>query len=545
MASLRFPGARVRILIAVVTLLWSAPAAAQHILIDTVMVPTDDGVNLRTTVSRPVGAGPHPVVLFRSPYGGRRGGGMDWLAQRLVPHGYAVVEQAVRGTGGSEGAFVPFVFDARDGRTLLDWVVQQPWAGRIGLWGISYLGWSAYALAETGHPAISAMVLGSAWADLPHFFSPGGAFHLMAHVPWLIGFGPGGRGLPPRQAFDGIFRTVPLSSLVRGQEESGAAAEHPYRWAGVDVPVLHWTGWYDYIYRDVLKGYVELSSGTRRHGRDQRLIVGPWAHNGELSGATGVGGTDFGPAAAAGLDSVAAWTRRFFDHHLRGGTPEGPPVRIFMIGENRWRTFDRWPPANARRLVLHLGGGGTLVRETPLRASTTTFVYDPNNPVPTLGGVVSHFFPDNIGPLDQSLLDARSDIIRFESRPLEADLVLAGPLRAVLQVEADAKSTDITAKLVQLMPDGRAKIIEDGIRRIGVLAGGPQEVVVELGQRAMRLEAGSRLRLDVSGGNFPKFDRNPNSGEDAFAATSFQPVRIRLHFGGDRSSRIELSVLPD
>ena len=170
------------------------------------------------------------------------------------------------------------------------------------------------------------------------------------------------------------------------------------------------------------------------------------------------------------------------------------------------------------------------------------FTYDPNEPVPTVGGANTHFLPDRLGARDQRVLDGRTDIIRFNSTPLERDLVLAGPLQAVLYVSADAPSTDITAKLVAVLPDGRARNIEDGIRRLQLKPGSATEVTIELGATAIRLAKGTRLRLDISGGNFPKYDRNPITGEDPLNATLFRPVRLTIHHDGDSPSRVLLPV---
>jgi uncharacterized protein len=509
---------------------------------DTVRLPVEPQVELFTIITRPVGEGPHPVVLVRSPYRAR-GGSTAWLAERLVPHGYAVVEQDVRGTGGSSGTFIPFRFDVQDGTATLDWLAQQSWAASVGLWGVSYLGWAAYALAETGHPAVGAMAVGSAWAEMDPFLFPGGAFHLSAHLPWLMGFA-GGAGVPSQDEFDRIARTLPLAAVLPQGEGGMAPAMPPYRWEEVAIPVLHYTGWHDYIYRDALHGYERLRASQGPSG-SRRLIVGPWSHNGEKTGQTRVADVDYGPAAAAGLDSVAAWTRRFFDDHLRGIKGSDAPVRVFIMGENVWRDFADWPPPGAETTAWHLGPDGRLQNRPQRRARSTRFRYDPENPMPTLGGVNSHFFPGNVGPLDQTPLDSRQDLASFLSPSLERPLVLTGPMRAVLFLEADAPSTDVAVKLIAVGPDGTARLIEDGIRRLPALQPGMSEITVDLGQRGLRLEPGSRLRLDVTGGSFPKYDRNPNTGEEPLTATALRPVTITLHHGGTRPARLEIVTLAD
>jgi uncharacterized protein len=522
-------------------LLWPAVGAAQAAHTDTLQISVAEGVHLLTLVHLPAGEGPHPVVLLRNPYR-TRGGAKGWLVERLVPHGYAVVEQDVRGTGGSGGTFMPFAFDVHDGTVTLDWLAKQPWAGPVGLWGISYLGWAAYALAETGHPAIEALAVGSAWADMGSFFAPGGAFNLMAHLTWMRGFGGGG-GMPPPAELDALFRTLPLGPLF-GPMQAIADAVQPYRWDAVDVPILHFTGWYDYIYPHSLEAFDALRARRGPDGR-QQLIIGPWAHNDVMSGVTRVGDTDFGPRSAGGVDAVADWTRSFFDVHLRGLPDTEAPVRVFVMGENDWRTFDDWPAPIAARAAWYLSAAGTLAPAVPAGAGATAFLYDPADPMPTLGGANSHFFPHLLGPLDQRPLDGRTDVASFITPPLQRSAVLAGPIRAVLYVEADAPATDVAVKLIALTPDGSARLVEDGIRRVMDLAPGVNEVTVELGQLALRLEPGTQLRLDVTGGNFPKYDRNPNTGEDAWSATELRPVNITVHHGRSHPSRLEITVLPD
>lgn len=524
-----------------VLVLMPVVGAAQEVRTDTVRIAVAADVHLLTIVHLPPGTGPHPVVLLRNPYR-TRGGPMGWLVERLVPHGYAVVEQDVRGTGGSGGTFIPFVFDVSDGSITLDWLAGQPWAGRTGLWGISYQGWAAYALAETEHPAIQAVAVGSAWADMEPFFAPGGAFNLMAHLTWLRGFGGGG-GMPSQAELDALFRTLPLGPLF-GRMQAIVDAAQPYRWDAVDVPFLHFTGWNDYIYSHSLAGYDSLRV-RRGAGGSQQLIIGPWAHNGEMSGVTRVGDVDYGPRVAAGVDAVADWSRRFFDVHLRGLSETDAPVRVFVMGENDWRTFDDWPAREAVSTTFYVSSNGALGHSVPPDAGAVTFLYDPDDPMPTLGGANSHFFPHLLGPLDLRPLDGRIDVATFLSPPFDDGLTLAGPIRARVFIEADAPATDVAARLVAISPDGSARLVEDGIRRVMDLATGVNELTVELGQTAMRFDPGTRLRLDITGGNFPKYDRNPNTGEDPWTATELRPVNITVHHGEMHPSRLEVMVLPE
>jgi uncharacterized protein len=510
------------------------PASTQRFAPDTAAVPAPDGAVLHTLVFRPPGDAAYPTLLVRTPYDA---GAHRWLADALLPAGYAVVLQDVRGTGRSQGQFIPFVHETADGRATLEWLLAQPWSdGRVAVWGISYHGYTAFQVAQLGQPAVKAVVAINTWADLGPFLAPGGAFHMGLHLPWFLVYGLR-REMPPAAAWDGIFRTAPLSQLFQGAEAIREFGAQPFPYGRVTAPVLHVGGWNDYTNRHTLAAYALLAAG----GAPQRLIVGPWAHNGLLSGWTKVGEEEYGPQAHMTTDSVARWTREWLDAQFKRRPLEGPPVRLFIMGENRWRAFDRWPPSAATPRHWYLAPAAHLA-DAPGGGGADSFEYDPNNPMPTLGGANSHFFPETGGPRDQRPLDVREDVLRFLSEPIPDDMMVVGPLRAVLFLEASGPSADVTAKLLAVRPDGSARNIEDGILRLDRIEG-TVEAVIDLAGTAIRLERGTRLRLDVSGGNFPKYDRNPNTGERPFDAAAFRPVRLTVHHGGDRPSRIEAFVL--
>lgn len=522
------------LMVAILAAASTTAAAPQELVPDTAAVRAPDGTVLHTLVFRPSGSASHATLLVRTPYDA---GAHRWLADALVPAGYAVVLQDVRGTGRSQGQFIPFVHEADDGRATLQWLLAQDWSdGRVAVWGISYHGYAAFQVARLGDSAVKAVVAINTWADLGPFLAPGGAFHMGLHLPWFLVYGLR-REMPPAAAWEGIFRTAPLSQLFRGAEAIRAFGAQPFPYDRVKAPVFHVGGWNDYTNPHTLAAYARLAA----EGTPQRLIVGPWAHNGLLSGWTRVGEEEYGPQARMNTDSVARWTREWLDAQLAHRPLEGPPVRLFVMGENRWRAFDNWPPSNAVPRRWYLASSARLT-DGPGGAGVDAFAYDPNEPMPTLGGANSHFFPETGGPRDQRPLDPRHDVLRFLSAPVPDECVIVGPLRAVLFVEAGAPSTDVTAKLVAVRPDGSARNIEDGILRLEEMAG-VMEAVIDLAGTAIRLERGTRLRLDVSGGNFPKYDRNPNTGEPPFEAAVFRPVRVAVHHGGDRPSRIEAFVL--
>lgn len=310
--------------------------------IEETMVTVAENTGLATRTYLPVKDGKHPTVLIRTTYGSEN---MAWAAEYLASHGYAVVVQDVRGMNGSEGTFFPFAYDKADGMATLAWVMEQPFFnGDVGLWGISYLGFAANEIASTGHPAIKAMFVLSGWSDVERFIMPSGSFHLMAHLPWFMIF-QGGHS-PPAEAWPQIYRATPIAQFFQGADEAmGQMMSGPYDYSGFKMPIMHVTGWYDYIYPDTLHTYESVRKVP--DAAEQRLIVGVWPHNNALNGQSVAGDEDFGPKAAWGIEKVNETSRRWFDLHLKGqddGLSSEPPVRLFVMGSNEWRDFDAWPP---------------------------------------------------------------------------------------------------------------------------------------------------------------------------------------------------------
>jgi predicted acyl esterase len=239
-----------------------------------VEVRMPDGIALVTEVYLPDSAGAHPSVLYRTPYGTReRADQAEWFTAR----GYAVVLQNVRGTGGSGGTFLPLVHERADGLATLDWMTAQPWSdGQVVLWGPSYSGNAAFLLAATGHPAVVAMAHLSGWADNGSFLYRGGAFQLLAQLPWIVQFALGDS--PSPDMWDGLFRTTPISAIFGPLQEIRDALLTPFPYENVRVPVLHLTGFHDYVYRNAIEAYTRIreSSGGRV---EQELVIGPWWHN--------------------------------------------------------------------------------------------------------------------------------------------------------------------------------------------------------------------------------------------------------------------------
>jgi predicted acyl esterase len=532
--------------------------------VKTVDVLTEDGARLVTDLYLPGDGDRFPVVLLRTPYGSQ---GNVWLGENLAVAGYAVVIQNVRGMNGSEGDFVPFVHEKKDGLETLEWVLEQPWSnGRVGLWGSSYSGYCAFEIASTGHPGVVSLFNVSGWSDLKPLMQHGGAFHLMAHLPWFYIYAEG-QPNPPPAAWDSIFQTVPESDLFPGAEAEPEFANSAYDHSGFAMPIMQISGWYDYIYPNVLETYNSIAK-TAVEPPSQRLIIGPWAHNDVMNGVTRVGDEDFGPSAKTDRQWVLTQTLNWFDHTLAFKPIDddfwsAKPVRVFVMGDNHWLEFETWPPEDIEYQTWYidcadransLKGSGTLSQKLPSGAKYDFFVFDPNNPVPTTGGANSNFFPENLGPKDQSSVEARQDVLVYTSQPIEKDFVMLGPIHTILYAATEAKDTDFTAKLVVVRPDGYARNMEDGIIRGRYANPTPDSLPVfvpkqvfrfeiDLGATALRINKGDRLRLEISSSNFPKYDRNPNTGENPFTAVEFKKARQTIFHYPDFPTCVVIPVL--
>jgi N-acetylated-alpha-linked acidic dipeptidase len=326
------------------------------------------------------------------------------------------------------------------------------------------------------------------------------------------------------------------------------------------VPAFHLTGWYDTLLTGTLRNFTGLraraANDTAR--QFQRIVIGPWTHARPSTSTTRIGDVDYGPDAGFDSDeAMLAW----FDYWLRGGDRaaiETPPVRLFVMGENRWRDEQQWPLARAKPTAYYLrsdghansaGGTGRLQLTAPGQEPADRYTYDPNEPVPTgASGGYSR------APIDRRATETRSDVLVYTTAPLTGDIEVTGPLALTLWVTSDARDTDFTGTLIDVLPDGTARALSDGILRARyrdgkktsklLTPGEPTELTIDLGATSNLFRAGHRIRLEVSSSNFPRFDRNPNTGGVFGEGREVRRANQTILHDAAHASRLILPIVP-
>jgi len=575
-----------------------APTAPDHpnLLVErNVAVPMRDGVVLRADVYRPADSGRYPVLLMRTPYGKDAAveEGSEPTIVRAPRAGYAVVVQDVRGRFNSDGNFRPYHQEGADGYDTVEWAAVQPWSnGKVGTFGLSYPGASQWLLAMEAPPHLVSIFPAMTFATGRQFFYFGGAFN-HDWMRWIaLYIAPEERrrrGLPgvlteaeaeaiwARRKWD-WERFVPLAEFpdlkdvapwyydwLRHADDSDywafadVTAAHPR----ITVPAMSFSSWYDSNYGPT--GAIANFNGVRARGateaarRGQRLILGPWDHGDPTERETRVGELSFGPNMTLDYYGLIL---RWHDRHLKGianGVDEGPPVRLFVMGENVWRDEWEWPLARTRYEPYYLrghgaaagAGDGRLSPEPPGEAEPADqYAYDPRDPV-----VIENF--EMQGPYDRSELESRRDLLAFTTTPLQEDMEVTGPVTVHLFASTSAPDTDFMVMLLDVHPDGRAY-------NVMPLEAGAIRARYRESERAPRLmtpgevveftisdmvtsnlfRKGHRIRLHVTSSRFPTFDRNPNTGEPFGTSARMETARQTIFHDAGRPSRLILPIIP-
>ena len=540
-----------------------------------------DGTVLRANVYRPAGDGPWPVLLTRLPYGKDLPGGTLLLDPvQAGRRGYMVVVQDTRGRFASDGDWEPFRCEAEDGYDTVAWAAALPGAdGQVGMYGASYYGNTQWMAAIERPPALKALIPFITWSEpLDGTIARGGALELGTGANWTLLQGMNqlmrrhnrdrpamGRAVAALMAdYDRLeaenYWTLPLggfqpiarhniAGLMGLQALDNAAAADHFRVAGkhprVTVPTFNVGGWYDIFLHGTIENYLAM----REQGVPSKLLIGPWAHT---AYANPIGERNFGYGAQLAFMDLRidflSLQLRWFDHWLKGidaGLLDEPPVRIFVMGLDRWRDEADWPLPRAVETVWYLHGGGGLSQEAPgAGEGSDGYAYDPADPVRTHGGALLMTPEFRPGPLDQRPVEARADVLVYTSPPLERDVEVTGPVKVLLWAATSAVSTDWVARLCDVFPDGRSINIADGISRVRGEPGVPAERDIDLWATSNVFRAGHRIRLQVTSSCFPRWDRNLNTGDRAAEGTRMEVARQTVLHDASRPSRILLPAVP-
>ncbi len=540
-----------------------------------------DGVTLHADIYRPKADGRFPVLLERTPYD--KSGGREF-GMRAAARGYIVIFQDVRGRYTSEGRWYTFKNESSDGYDTVEWAAGLPYSdGKVGMIGGSYVGATQF-LAAVAHPPHLAGIAPDVTASNYHdgWTYQGGAFEQWFNQSWTSGLADDTARRAISKATDPLqWKTVmPLDSYpVLALPEAKPLAPYYFDWLAhpnyddywkslsieehysqIQVPVFNVAAWYDIFLGGSLRNYqlLKIKAGSEAARKGQRLLVSIGGHAGGYDQKK-IGDVDFGEKAPIDFDEMML---DWYDAILKGADnamAKSKPVRIFVMGKNQWRDEDDWPLPRAKTVKFFLtsaDGVGSLTTATPPgTGAKDSYMYDPANPVPTVGGPLccrgDLLKP---GPFDQKDVEARKDVLVYSTPILANDLEVTGPVTAELWVSTSAKDTDFAAKLVDVWPDGFAQNLTEGILRLRyrdsqekpelAKPGSVYKISVDLWATSNVFLAGHKLRLEISSSNFPRFDRNLNTGEEQAHSTRMEKATNTVWHDQEHPSALLLPVVP-
>ena len=575
-----------------------------------------DGIHLSTDIFVPDGAsGPFPTIFWRTPYNyNNMDDHLLYIAAEAVSRGYAFVLQNERGRYFSEGEFEILGHPRTDGYDALTWIAEQEWSnGKVGTLGCSSSAEWQLALAEKDHPAHAAMVpmaAGAGIGKVGEFHEQGnwftGGVQRNLFYPWLYEVDnplraqlPTGLDQPTRAHiaqyndlstkkievdWNKQIRRLPVSEIMSAMGEppgvfeafiNRTPADPAWREGGLyhddaawGVPALWFNSWYDVS----IGPNMALFNHARKAGIDaearehQYAVIAPVEHCAfwKLGPDATVGARDMGDTSFETTDEIFNFFDRFLKGKRRSFPDSTPHVRYFAMGENRWISAEQWPPRAARDVRLYLTSGGAanslhgdgrLSFEAPTsNEASDTYIYDPMVPVQTIGGGDCCNGGTVIpGAFDQRPIEIRQDVLVYTSEPLENPLEVTGFVDAFLSVSSDAKDTDFAVKLVDVLPDGTAYIIDDTMLRARYRDGYDKQAMMEPGEiygldftpmtTSIVFGKGHRIRIEVTSSNFPKHVRNLNTGGDSVNETEAVVARNTIHHSTEHLSFIVLPVL--
>ena len=515
-----------------------------------------DGVELVADRYSPRVSGRFPTILVRTPYGRKASG--FFVSQRIAERGYNVLVQDVRGRFDSQGKFDVFAGEDADGRATIEWISDQPWFdGSLGLWGMSYLAYAQWAAAPGAPSFLKTMMPQIGGSRVYPIFYPDGALNLDLALPYSI--------LIEEQNTDAgssFLKSLLLQLRIRSRirrgfmhlpvgeadvEVSGSAKtffrdwlahpqaddtywrdrDHSRRVDEVEAPVHLFSGWYDFFLRELLDDYQTLINA----GKTPYLRIGPYPH-----GSLGM--------MAEVLRETFAW----FDLHLKGepDNAQTKPVRLYVMGADEWHEFDAWPPP-AKEARFHLHSDGQLWTEAPpIDSPPDHYRYDPADPTPAVGGPLFGMSGKR-GAVDNRELESRPDVLVYTTPPLERDIEIVGPVHLELYVGSSLQHADFFGRLCDVYPDDKSMNVCDGLVRLKPGEGeqqpdGSSRLEIDMWATAYRFRRGHSIRLQVSSGAHPRWNRNLGTPEPTATATTMLAAEQTIYHDREHPSAVILPV---
>jgi putative CocE/NonD family hydrolase len=555
---------------------FESPVTHPEIDIVPVRVPMRDGITLRGSVYRPKAGGRYPVIIQSGPYDMEKNlDEMPALFRNLARRGYAVLAIDSRGRYGSAGTFRPLIDEVDNSYDAVVWAAKQPWSnGKVGLTGISYLGWTSYAAGIANPPGLVAIMPSAINYGLENAH---GVPYLGSMAGWLIWAGRPGTSatavtrridwmhLPlnriddeaelPTAAFDAMVMEKPLE--VPGALTSAQIEE---QLAKIKVPTYIVAGWYDELNEGMLENYIRQS----RTSKDLRLVVGPWHHNVNTAyrGPSMIGVV---PASRPHLNAYYHEMERFFGRYLKGdGIGWNPPGRVllYVMGANEWRYENEWPLKRAVTTPLYLSSGGkaqTVAGDGVLnwtlpanRQLGDHYTYNPLNPVRTAQGLdVWHLLS---GMTDRAEVEKRNDVLVYTSPVLKEPVEVTGVVKATLYASSSAPDTDFVVNLIDVHPNGHTQYLTNGIVRASYREGTKERKLIKPGKIyeytfklrpiSIAFQKGHRIRVELTSSDMDRYARNQNVADAPGTSAKVAIAKQVIYHGAGYPSRLELPVIP-
>ena len=552
-----------------------------------------DGIELKVDIFRPKSDERFPAIVYLTPYNKT---GNTARAQLFASRGYVVINADTRGRFESGGEWDPFSpLHKQDGYDLVEWAAKQSWStGKVGMFGLSYMGWTQWWTATQAPPSLKCIVPEVAPPD--NFYNcpyQNGIFvcWMMDWAGMVSGRNPHSSGPGPYGGFavnrEAAYRNLPyidfektrhhlptewwkkwiLQNTAEGEYWKAIAYQKPEEYSRVTVPSLGATGWFDANFPGTPGNYLAMKKyGATPEARSPRMVIGPWEHI--INTHRIAADVDFGPQAIIDWNGYVC---RWFDYHLKGienGILQDPPIHLFVLGRNEWRTAQEWPLPETQwtKYYLHSGGkanssdgDGSLSTTPPTAELSDRYTYNPEDPTPSAAFQNGHID----GPRDVSLSAKRNDVLVYTTPVLEKDVEIIGPITATIYAATSAKDTDWMVRLCDVSPDGRSSFLAEGVMRarhrdpdnggafnasrLSILE--PNKAypyVIEFWRpTGNRFLAGHRIRVEISSSYYPYYLRNLNTGEDNIGLASKPVVAQQTIFhDADHASHVVLPVIP-